>query len=126
MPREWSARDLLPEDASAVIGGPLGRRASPRERSLTRILPLIVALTLIPLSAALLRQGHCVSNGWNGDDQFWRGCFSDLPAQYQLGGLDRGFGGWLAGDVQLDQMPLLSGLMAALGGLVPESGWLDA
>lgn len=119
-------RDLLPEDASGVIGGPLGRRVAPRERSVTRLLPLIVALALIPISGAVLRQGHCVANGWNGDDQFWRGCFSDLPAQYQLAGLDRGIGGWLAGDVQLEQMPLLSGLMAALGGLVPQSGWLDA
>ncbi|WP_156466096.1 DUF2029 domain-containing protein [Janibacter sp. Soil728] len=119
-------RDLLPDDASAVIGGPLGRRAAPRERSLTRLLPFVVALLLLPMSAAVLRQGHCMTNGWNGDDQFWRGCFSDLPAQYQIAGLERGFSGWLAGDIRLDQMPLTSGLMAALGGLVPDSGWLDA
>lgn len=75
---------------------------------MTRLLPLIVAVALLPISGAVLRQGHCVANGWNGDDQFWRGCFSDLPAQYQLAGLDRGIGGWLAGDVQLEQMPLLS------------------
>ena len=126
MPREWSVRDLLPEDASAVIGGPLGRRAAPRERGLPRLLPFVVVLLLLPMSGAVLRQGHCMSNGWNGDDQFWRGCFSDLPAQYQLAGLERGLPGWIAGEVRLDQMPLLSGLMSAVGGLVPEAGWLDA
>ena len=93
MPREWSERDLLPREASALVGGPLGRRAAPRERSLPRLLPLVVLLVLIPMGSAFLRQGHCVVNGWNGNDQFWRGCFSDLPAQYQLAGLDRGLGG---------------------------------
>ncbi|UUZ44807.1 hypothetical protein LP422_21440 [Janibacter limosus] len=119
-------RDLLPADASAVVGGPLGRRVAPRQRSLSRLLPFVVALLLLPMSAAVLRRGHCMANGWNGDDQFWRGCFSDLPAQYQIAGLEQGLPGWLAGDVHLDQMPLLSGLMAALGGVVPDAGWLDA
>lgn len=126
MPREWTPRDLLPGDASAIIGGPLGRRASWRERSLGRLLPLIVLMSVLPISGAVLRQGHCVANGWNGDDQFWRGCFSDLPAQYQLAGLDRGLPAWLGGDVRLEQMPLLSGLMALVGGIVPDGNWLDS
>uniref|UniRef100_UPI000ABD7C95 hypothetical protein n=1 Tax=Janibacter limosus TaxID=53458 RepID=UPI000ABD7C95 len=111
---------------NAVIGGPLGRRAAPRERSLARLLPFVVLMVLAPMGAAVLRQGHCMGNGWNGDDQFWRGCFSDLPAQYQLAGLERGLPAWLAGDIRLDQMPLLSGVMTALGGLVPDSDWLDS
>ncbi|MCT2292116.1 hypothetical protein [Janibacter hoylei] len=83
-------------------------------------------MSVLPISGAVLRQGHCVANGWNGDDQFWRGCFSDLPAQYQLAGLDRGLPAWLVGDVQLEQMPLLSGLMALVGGIVPDGNWLDS
>ncbi|GAA8843979.1 glycosyltransferase 87 family protein [Helicobacter pylori] len=126
MSREWTERDLLPPEASALVGGPLGRRVALRERSLPRLLPFVVLLVLLPMGSAFLRQGHCVVNGWNGNDQFWRGCFSDLPAQYQLAGLDRGVGGWLTGEIRLDQMPLLSGLMSAVGGLVPEAGWLDA
>ncbi|MFX4286336.1 hypothetical protein ACQBJO_17035 [Janibacter sp. G349] len=126
MSREWTEGDLLPPEASALVGGPLGRRVAPRERSLPRLLPFVVLLVLLPMGSAFLRQGHCVVNGWNGNDQFWRGCFSDLPAQYQLAGLDRGVGGWLTGEIRLDQMPLLSGLMSAVGGLVPEAGWLDA
>ena len=118
-------RDLLPEDASAIIGGRLGRRAKPRQRSLRHLLPLITALVLLPMSAAVVRQGHCVRQGWNGDEQFWRGCFSDLPAQYQLAGLDSGLAGWLSQGRSPEQMPLLSGLMALVGGLVPDGGWLD-
>lgn len=126
MPRESVPRDLLPEDASAPIGGPLGRRAAPRQRSLRHLLPLITAMVLLPMSGAVLRQGHCVVHGWNGDEQFWRGCFSDLPAQYQLAGLGSGIGGWLSSGRSPEQMPLLSGLMALLGGFVPAEGWLDA
>lgn len=126
MPRESVPGDVLPREASRVIGGPLGRRAAPRERSPRHLVPVIVALVLVPMVGAVLRQGHCVATGWNGDDQFWRGCFSDLPAQYQLAGLDTGIAGWL-GSGSPEQMPLLSGLMALLGGVVPEgAGWLDA
>lgn len=125
MPRERVRRDLLPEDAAAVIGGPLGRYAGPGPRSVRHLLPLVVALVVLPMSAAVLRQGHCIANGWNGDDQFWRGCFSDLPAQYQLASLDQGVAGWLTGTATPEQMPLLSGLMAAIGGVTPSGGWLD-
>lgn len=125
MPKEYVPGDLLPEDASPIIGGRLGRRAAPRQRSLRQLLPLIAALVLVPMTAAVGRQGHCIRQGWSGDEQFWRGCFSDLPAQYQLAGLDSGIGGWLTSGRSPEQMPLLSGLMALLGGMVPDGGWLD-
>ncbi|GAB3117403.1 hypothetical protein GCM10027055_28860 [Janibacter alkaliphilus] len=126
MPRERVPGDLLPVEASPVIGGPLGRHAAARNRSAGRLLPLIVVMVALPMSLAVTRQGHCIANGWNGDEQFWRGCFSDLPAQYQLGGLDAGLAGWAGGQGDLEQMPLLSGLMALLGGVVPGESWLDA
>lgn len=84
-------------------------------------------MVLLPMAGAVIRQGHCLRQGWNGDEQFWRGCFSDLPAQYQLAGLDSGIAGWLGSGRSPEQMPLLSGLMSLLGGLVPAgSNWLDA
>ena len=124
MPKESVPPDLLPPEADAVIGGSLGRHASARERSVGRLLPFVVAMTVVPMGIAVLRQGHCIAQGWNGDEQFWRMCFSDLPAQYQLAGLTGGLSGWLDGSALTDQMPLLSGLMALLGGLVPDGGWL--
>lgn len=127
MPTESAPGDLLPQDAAAAIGGRLGRRAAGRERSPRRLVPVILAMVVVPMTAAVLRQGHCVARGWNGDEQFWRGCFSDLPAQYQLGGLDAGLTGWLASGREPTQMPLLSGVMSLVGGLVPaDSGWLVA
>lgn len=127
MPTEPGSGDLLPQDASAVIGGRLGRRASGRQRSFRHLVPVILAMVAVPMTAAVLRQGHCVARGWNGDEQFWRGCFSDLPAQYQLAGLDTGLTGWLTSGQEPTQMPLVSGLMALLGGFVPaDSGWLEA
>ena len=125
MPQESVPGDLLPPEASAVMGGPLGRRVSPRQRSLRLLLPVIVAMVVVPMGAAVLRQGHCITRGWNGDEQFWRGCFSDLPAQYQLAGLDTGLRGWLSSGREPKEMPLLSGLMSLLGGFVPGDGWLD-
>ena len=126
MPKESVPGDLLPEDASPVLGGPLGRRSAPRQRSARRLLPVILAMVLVPMMGAVIRQGHCIRQGWNGDEQFWRGCFSDLPAQYQLAGLGSGLPGWLTSGRSPEQMPLLSGLMSLLGGLVPDGvGWLD-
>ena len=117
-------QDVLPERVSAVVGGPLGRRASARAGSVRHLLSLVAALTAVPLVLGILRQGHCIANGWSGEDQFWRGCFSDLPAQHQLAGLDAGLGAWARGDVPLEQLPVLSGLMTALAGLVPDGDWV--
>ncbi|GAA3601904.1 glycosyltransferase 87 family protein [Marihabitans asiaticum] len=119
-------QDVLPARVSAVIGGVRGRHASARSGGLAHLLALIAGLSALPMVAAVARQGHCVAKGWNGDEQFWRGCFSDLPAQHQIAGLDRGLGGWIAGDLGLEQLPLLSGAMALVAELVPDGGWLDS
>lgn len=118
-------RDLLPPSANALIGGPLGRRASAASQSVRALLPLIVAMTVVPLSIAVLRQGHCLQKGWNGNDQFWRGCFTDLPAQYSLAGMNAGLDGWRSGPTVFEQLPLLSAVMSFVGGLVPDASALD-
>lgn len=113
-------RDVAPPSATGFLGGPLGRYAAPGERSWRRLAPVVVASAVLPFVGAWLRQGHCVQQGWSGDDQFWRQCFSDLPAQYQIAGLSRGLPGWAGADLQPEGTPPLVGLlMAAIGGIVP-------
>ncbi len=120
-----SAPDVLPEGATEVVGGPLGRHAAAATRSWRRLVPQIVALVVLPVAASVVQKGHCLSDGWSGTDQFWRACFSDLPAQYELGGLAGGLPAYLDGGARLDQ-PVLSGaVMATLGGLVPAGDALD-
>jgi hypothetical protein len=117
--------DLLPPEATTPIGGPLGRYAAPRTWAWRRIVSRLVALTAVPVAISVGQKGHCVVNGWSGDEQFWRACFSDLPAQYQLGGLSSGVPGYLDGTSTVDQ-PVVSGtVMSLLGQFVPSGGVLD-
>ena len=118
-------QDVLPAEATAPIGGPLGRYAAPRTWAWRRIVGRLVALTAVPVAISVGQKGHCVVNGWSGDEQFWRACFSDLPAQYQLGGLSSGLSGYLDGTSTVDQ-PVVSGaVMSLLGQFVPVGGVLD-
>jgi uncharacterized membrane protein len=113
------------DGALAVVGGPLGRHASARARSwLATVTPLLVLSTAM-VGLGVAQRGHCVANGWNGTDQFWRACFSDLPALYRLGNLDAGLGGYLTGAATLDHPVLTGSLMALVGGLVPDGGVLE-
>ncbi len=112
----------------AVVGGPLGRHASARARSwLATVAPLLVVSTGA-VALGIAQRAHCVAAGWNGSDQFWHGCFSDLPALYRIGNLHAGVGGYLATSGQTAQLdhPVLTGaVMALVGGLVPEGSVLD-
>jgi len=111
--------------ALAAVGGPLGRHASARARSwLATVTPLLV-LSSAMVGLGVAQRGHCIRNGWNGTEQFWRGCFSDLPALYRIGNLDTGLGGYLTGAAGLDHPVLTGGLMALVGGLVPDGTVLD-
>lgn len=113
------------DGALAAVGGPLGRHASARARSwLATVVPLLV-LSSAMVGLGVAQRGHCIRNGWNGTDQFWRGCFSDLPALYRIGNLDTGLGGYLSGAASLDHPVLTGGLMALVGGLVPDGSVLD-
>lgn len=116
----------LPEGALRVAGGPLGRHASARAASwLATVVPLLVAASLT-MGLSVAQRAHCIQQGWNGSDQFWHGCFSDLPSIYQLGHLDGGLGAYLTGAGTTSDHPVLSGgLLALLGGLVPDGAFLD-
>ncbi|WP_406832732.1 glycosyltransferase 87 family protein [Pedococcus sp. KACC 23699] len=118
--------DLLPSGSLAVAGGPLGRHASARAASwpLT-VLPLLVA-GAATMALSVLERAHCIQKGWVGSDQFWHACFSDLPAQYQLGNLDQGLAAYVGGTGARADHPVLTGsVMAWLGGFVPDGAFLD-
>ncbi|GAB3075749.1 glycosyltransferase 87 family protein [Pedococcus soli] len=118
--------DLLPSGSLAVAGGPLGRHASARATSwIATVLPLLVAVSAT-MALSVVQRAHCVQKGWVGSDQFWHACFSDLPAQYQLGNLDQGLAAYVGGDGARADHPVLTGaVMAWLGGLVPDGAFLD-
>lgn len=119
-------RDVLPSSSLAVVGGPLGRHASARATSwLATVVPLLVA-GAATTALSVVERAHCVQKGWNGSDQFWHACFSDLPAQYQLGNLGSGLASYVGGDGARADHPVLTGaVMAWLGGLVPDGSLLD-
>ena len=124
-----AARTRPPEEGPlAVVGGPLGSHASVRARSwLATVAPLLVISSAM-VGLGVAQRGHCVANGWNGTEQFWRGCFSDLPALYRIGNLDAGLGGYLStgGDAATVDHPVLTGaVMSLVGGLVPAGSVLD-
>lgn len=116
--------DILPARATRLIGGPPGRyvRTNGWWRS---VATWLVPLTAIPMALAVLQREHCIRFGWGGSDQFWRMCFSDLPAQYALAPLDGGIAAYLRGEAVLDQPVVAGSVMSALGGLVPTGSALS-
>ncbi len=116
------AEDLLPDAVMTVFGGS-GRRLRPPRRSGYAVAPL-AALAAVPVVAAVLRQGYCLENGWDGAAPLWRMCYSDLATSVETSGVGNGLAAYLSpdGGVHLDQ-PVLSGaVMTLLGGLAPGTG----
>lgn len=100
----------------AAVGGPLGRHA--RARGFGALVWPFVLLAMVPLQLSMLQKSWCLERGWSGTDQFWRACFSDLPVQYQVGGLAGGLPAFLGGDAHAAHPPLTAAVMAFVGGLV--------
>lgn len=114
--------------ALAAVGGPLGRHASPAARSWRAATAPLVALSAAVMALGVVQRGHCVAEGWNGADQFWHACFSDLPSLYRLGGLHGGLPAYLglsADGARVDHPVLTGAVMAVVGGLVPDGPVLD-
>jgi hypothetical protein len=120
-----TAPDPRPGGPLALVGGPLGVHASARAGSLAATTLALLAATAATMAAAVGQKAHCVQKGWSGSDQFWHACFSDLPAQYQLGHLDSGLSAYVGGTGATADHPVLTGsAMALLGGLVPQGSFL--
>jgi len=116
--------DPVAAAASEIIGGPLGRyTALIRDTARSAWQPaaaVLVGLSSLTIAVGLLQKAHCFSKGWNTPDQFWHGCYSDLPIVYQNSGLGHAMP-YLSGSQTLDQ-PLISGLVMWLVGLAVPDG----
>ena len=91
-----------------------------RARSwLATVTPLLVVSAARSRSAPF--SGRTVAKGRNGADQFWHGCFSDLPALYRIGNLQSGLGGYLSptGDSATLDHPAATGAVTAFMGWCP-------
>lgn len=116
----------LPEGALAVAGGPLGRHASARATSWVATVVPLVAASAATMALSVAQRAHCIQQGWNGSDQFWHACFSDLPSTYQLGNLQDGVLSYLTGGgASADHPPLTGLLLAAIGETVPSGTFLS-
>lgn len=116
-----------PPGPLAAVGGPLGRYAAPRASSWPALVAPLLAAAGASMALSVAARSHCISTGWNGQDQFWHACFSDLPALYRIGRLDAGLPAYLAGTggTHADHPVLTGAVMSALGGLVPAGPVLD-
>lgn len=115
----WS--DPVARRATGLLGGPTGRYAVVGARGLAGVAAVLVLLGTLNLALAVWTKGHCLMKGWSTPDQFWRGCYSDLPVVHVSSPLADGLLPW-AGESPSAQPPL-SGLVMWLIALVsPASG----
>lgn len=73
--------DPVARSASAIIGGPAGRRLGPAT-GWWRALPVLILLAGLMMAGGVLAKQHCRAQGWQTPDQFWHACYSDIPVLY--------------------------------------------
>ena len=117
-----SRTDPIVAAASAVIGGPAGRRLAVGHRrfgpggGLLWIITVLALLAGVTLGLGVLAKQHCRGSGWNSPDQFWHVCYSDTAVLYGSAGLGRADGPSLVdavapGDGGLGQPPVIAASM---------------
>lgn len=117
--------DPVVRAASAVIGGPPGRRLAPG-RSIWQAAPVLILLAVAVLAAGVVQKQHCRAQGWSSPDMFWHACYSDLPIVFSGKALDAdprpGLRDLVAGDAAAGQPPLASAAIWVTSGFVGEGG----
>jgi len=117
-----SADDPVVRLGSEVVGGPLGRRASPA-RAWWTPLRVLLALTFLTYGVGLVQKDWCRDHAWSAPGVYTHACYSDIPPLYYGRGL-------AAGDVpyigqqpeQQVEYPVLTGMAMWLSAkLVPSS-----
>ena len=81
-----SRSDPVARMASALVGGPAGRRLA-AAAGYWRALPVLVLLASLTMVGAVLTKQHCRADGWSTPDHFWHACYSDIPVLYVSEGL---------------------------------------
>jgi hypothetical protein len=83
-----SREDPVARVASAVAGGPAGRRLA-ASQGFWRAATVLVLLAVAVLGLGVVQKQHCRATGWSTPDMFWHECYSDVPVLYvtaHLGG----------------------------------------
>lgn len=81
-----SRSDPVARMASAIVGGPAGRRLA-TATGFWRALPVVILLASLTMVGAVLTKQHCRADGWSTPDHFWHACYSDIPVLYVSEGL---------------------------------------
>ena len=74
---------------SEVVGGPLGRRASPA-RAWWTPLRVLLALTFLTFGVGLVQKDWCRDHAWSAPGVYTHACYSDIPPLYYGRGLADG------------------------------------
>lgn len=117
-----SREDGVVSAASAVVGGPAGRRALPGRRGWWNVARVLVVASMVMLALAVVQKQHCRVNGWATPDMFFHTCYSDLPIVYEQSGLAVGDAPYAAAsDGHYLEQPVLTGLaMWGVAKVVPD------
>jgi hypothetical protein len=76
-----SREDRVVRVASAVAGGPAGRRIAPARMFWSAATVLVLLATSV-LAVGFVQKQHCRSAGWSTPDMFWHECYTDIPVLY--------------------------------------------
>lgn len=106
-----SREDPFVATMSPVAGGPCGTRVRPGRHGWWTTARVLVVLAMFVLALGVVEKQHCRAHGWTSPDQFFHGCYSDLPIVYQTSGLDRGASPYAAnaGPAQQLDQPVVTG-----------------
>lgn len=113
--------DPVVRAATGVVGGPAGRYAAIGARGLAGVASALVLLGTLTLALGVWTKGHCLMKGWSTPDQFWRGCYSDLPVVHVSSVLAERMLPWV-GQTPSSQPPLPGLVMWLISLVSPEAG----
>ncbi|MCU1530864.1 MAG: hypothetical protein JWO49_435 [Arthrobacter sp.] len=119
-----SRSELLLQNFTELIGGPMGRRSAPGIVSpgVFTVERVLVLLTVLAALAGILVKNYCRSNGWESPGQFYATCYSDFPELFRSRGLGDGVFPFVT-QGSFFEYPVMMGFIAgATALLVPGDG----